>query len=445
MASQLLPHAGGAAAQALLQTVRDDRMRALDWRDKAVQPGWYGRSVADVAADASSLDSLSTPVMTLDRGAMDANLAAMRRWCREAGVSLAPHGKTTMSPSLWADQLAAECWAITVANEPQLRVARGAGVPRVILANLLVRPEALAWLSGELDSDDGFEFFCWVDSVAAVVAMDAALLEAGARRPVNVLIEVGGPGARTGVRSEADALAVADAVSAARTLALAGVCGFEGSVAHEVNGSAFEAVDGFLARIVALHRRLLGRYEVSEPLLSAGGSAFFDRVAAVLGPEGVREGPEVRVVLRSGAYIVHDDGYYRRSTPHTRNTGPELRPGMHLWSRVISMPEPGVAYLDAGKRDMPFDLGLPELQLVRRTGPAGAVEVLPLSGHEMYATNDQHAHVRIPDDSPLQVGDVVRLGLSHPCTAFDKWSLIPVLDDASAARPVVVDLVRTYF
>jgi D-serine deaminase-like pyridoxal phosphate-dependent protein len=118
---------------------------------------------------------------------------------------------------------------------------------------------------------------------------------------------------------------------------------------------------------------------------------------------------------------------------------------MHVWARVISMPEPGIAYLDAGKRDLPVDEGLPELQVIRRTGPDGATTSQELVGHELFATNDQHAHVRVPAGSPLRVGDVVRLGLSHPCTAFDKWSLIPVLDDASAETPVVVDLVRTHF
>jgi D-serine deaminase-like pyridoxal phosphate-dependent protein len=36
---------------------------------------------------------------------------------------------------------------------------------------------------------------------------------------------------------------------------------------------------------------------------------------------------------------------------------------------------------------------------------------------------------------------VVTFGLSHPCTAFDKWSLLPVLDDEDR----VIDAVRTYF
>jgi D-serine deaminase-like pyridoxal phosphate-dependent protein len=426
--------------------VARERSRALDWSDKAVQPAWYGRSIAEVAEARPRLDELSTPMLTLDRHAIDENLLTMSRWCAQAGLSHAPHGKTTMAPALWADQLLAGCWAITVANEPQLRVARGAGVPRVIVANLFLRPAGLAWLAGELDADPGFEFSCWVDSVEAVQIMDAALRAAGVQRRVNVLIEVGHPGARTGVRTLDDALRVTDAVVSAPTLCLAGVAGYEGSVAHEVDEKAIADVDRFLARMVELHRLLLDRYEVREAVLSAGGSTFFDRVAAILGPQDRPGGPvRTRIVLRSGAYIVHDDGYYRATTPQTRGSGPAFRSAMHAWARVISMPEPGVAYLDAGKRDLPFDEGLPELQLIRRTGSEGATTTHALVGHELFATNDQHAHVRVPAGSPMRVGDVVRLGLSHPCTAFDKWSLIPVLDDASAQTPVVVDLVRTYF
>jgi D-serine deaminase-like pyridoxal phosphate-dependent protein len=94
---------------------------------------------------------------------------------------------------------------------------------------------------------------------------------------------------------------------------------------------------------------------------------------------------------------------------------------------------------------VPYDEGLPEVQLFRRRHPDGSVTSTPLSGHEVFNTNDQHAHVRLPVDSPLAVGDVVRLGISHPCTLFDKWSLLPVLDDATTADPVVLDLLRTHF
>lgn len=429
----------------LAEMLAVQRAAPLDWRHKAAPPQWYGRTVDEVLASGPTLDDLSTPQLTLDRTALTDNLAQMGRWCTDAGLSLAPHGKTTMAPALWWEQLEAGSWAISVANEPQLRVARAVGVPRVILANMLLARDALAWLSRELDADPEWSFMCWVDSISAVRLMDEALAAAGARRPVPVLIELGSPGARTGVRTHAGGLDVAAAVRAAPTLVLAGVAGYEGSVAHGTDESSLAAVDNYLRRLVELHRALLGQYGVPEAVLSAGGSAYFDRVETVLAPESGDRGPvKTRVVLRSGAYLVHDDGYYRGVTPHQRGAGPVLRSAMHAWARVLSMPEPGIAYLDAGKRDLPVDEGLPEVQLLRRDEPAGCV-VVPLAGHVIHATNDHHAHVRVPGGSPLRVGDVVRLGLSHPCTALDKWSLIPVVDDASAEVPAVVDLVHTYF
>src|SRR5665647_3398677 len=176
--------------------VERDRSRPLDWSDKAVQPAWYGCSIAEVAEARPKLDQLSTPMMTLDRHAIDENLSTMSRWCAQAGLSQAPHGKTTMAPALWRDQLLAGCWAITVANEPQLRVARGAGVPRVIVANLFLRPAGLTWLAGELAADPGFEFMCWVDSVEAVQIMDAALSAAGSQQRLS-LIHISEPTRRT--------------------------------------------------------------------------------------------------------------------------------------------------------------------------------------------------------------------------------------------------------
>ena len=48
------------------------------------------------------------------------------------------------------------------------------------------------------------------------------------------------------------------------------------------------------------------------------------------------------------------------------------------------------------------------------------------------ALNDQHAYLRCTnndDQSMPQVGDLIALGISHPCTTFDKWRWIPLVDE----------------
>src|SRR5439155_8159705 len=123
------------------------------------------------------------PLLVLDGPAIEHNLTTMAAWCARHGFALAPHGKTTMAPQLFARQLAHGAWAITAPNASQLRVYRAFGVSRVLLANQLVDPAGLLWLAGELDSDPCFEFACWVDSERGVSLMDDALRAADVARP----------------------------------------------------------------------------------------------------------------------------------------------------------------------------------------------------------------------------------------------------------------------
>ncbi|MFJ8435438.1 alanine racemase [Kitasatospora sp. NPDC094019] len=413
----------------------------LDWRFKALPAAAAGLTVRQYLATGPTLSDLGTPLLTLDEGALDHNLRTMARWCADAGVALAPHGKTTMAPALWQAQLDAGSHGITLANLPQLRVARAFGVRRLLLANSLLDPAGLRWLAGELAADADFAFACWVDSVDSVRLMDEALRAAGAERPVEVLVELGGPGGRTGARTVDGAVEIADAVRRAPTLRLAGIGGYEGALAHDASKGGLDTVRGYLRSLVELHGRLAGRYaEDSAPVVTAGGSAYFDLVA-----EELAALPEAFVVLRSGAYLAHDDGFYRGISPLARSgaepgagAGRSLRGALHGWARVVSRPEPQLALLDAGKRDLPFDEGLPEPHLVR-----GGAELTGTAAR-ITALNDQHAFLRDAGDL-APVGAVLRLGISHPCTAFDKWTLIPVLDDASAAEPKVTGLVRTFF
>jgi D-serine deaminase-like pyridoxal phosphate-dependent protein len=351
-----------------------------------------------------------------------------------------------MAPALWQAQLDAGAVGITLANLPQLRVARAFGVQRVLLANALLDPAGLAWIAAELAADPDFAFVCWADSVTAVAQMDAALRAAGVGsgpdpdtdRPVEVLVELGGVGGRTGARSVAEGEDVGRAIQAAPTLRLAGVAGYEGALAHDASPESLGKVRAYLRDLAELHRRLAPAYETDYPIVTAGGSAYFDTVTEMLVPAAVESGGEV--VLRSGAYVIHDDGFYGGISPLSRAvaTGSRekaFRAAMHGWARVVSHPEPQLSLLDGGKRDFPYDEGLPLPQRIRGGGPVSGV---------VTALNDQHTFLRdAGDTAPL--GAVVRFGLSHPCTAFDKWTLIPVLDDADSPDPKVVDLVRTFF
>ncbi|MFJ2580321.1 alanine racemase [Kitasatospora aureofaciens] len=422
------PGIDGAAVAALAD-------EPLDWRFKALPADAWGRTVREWLATGPTLGGLGTPLLTLDAAALDHNLRTMADWCAKAGVALAPHGKTTMAPALWQAQLDAGSHGITLANLPQVRVARAFGVRRILLANTLLDPAGLGWLAAELAADPEFAFVSWVDSTESVRLMDEALRAAGAERPVEVLVELGGPGGRTGARGVDAAVEIAAAVLRAPALRLAGVGGYEGALAHDATADGLATVRGYLKALAELHGRLTRAYpDDAPPIVSAGGSAYFDLVVEELA--GL---PDTFTVLRSGAYLAHDDGFYRGISPLVRGAGDApFRSALHGWARVVSRPEPQLALLDAGKRDLPFDEGLPEPQRVR-----GGAELTGTAAR-ITALNDQHAFLRDAGDL-APVGAVLRLGVSHPCTAFDKWTMIPVLDSADAPEPRVTGLVRTFF
>ncbi|WP_233576149.1 amino acid deaminase [Saccharopolyspora rhizosphaerae] len=384
------------------------------------------------------------PLLTLDTAAVEHNLRTMAAWCDEHGLKLAPHGKTTMAPQLFQRQLEHGAWGITAATTSQLRVYRAFGVQRILFANELVDPQGLAWLSRELDADPDFSFCCYADSLRGVELMAAALTEHGGTRQVDVLVEFGVAGGRTGARTVSQARAVAAAVAAEPRLRLVGVSGYEGEVAHDVETSSLSAIDGYLDEFRALVVEFgeAGYFDqLDEVIVSAGGSAYFDQVAEALTrpwPEGLPVVP----VLRSGGYLLHDDGFYRVRSPFGREhrlAGAEspFRPAMRIWAQVMSQPEADLALLTMGRRDVSFDQGLPEPQVVR--GSDGEIRTLVADSCHVSGLADQHAFLTLTG-ADVRVGDWVGFGLSHPCTVLDKWTLIPVVEGDE-----VVDLVRTYF
>ncbi|MFE7984000.1 amino acid deaminase [Streptomyces cellulosae] len=405
-------------------------------RFKGLPPDAADLTVGELAAQRRNLftGGFTTPVLALSAERLEHNLAALETFAERHGLAFAPHGKTSMAPQLFHRQIERGAWGITLAVPHQVRVAREFGVERVFLANELVDAAALRWIAAEQDADPAFRFVCYVDSVRGVELMDAAL--AGASRPVDVVVELAaGEGARTGVRTEAECAALADAVSAARTLRLVGAAGYEG----EVPRADPERVRAWLRRLVALAVDFdkAGRFAgLDEIVVSAGGSAWFDAVADVFAEVPELSAPVLKL-LRSGAYVSHDDGHYERLTPFNRVPQEGgLEPAFRLWTQVVSRPSAEQAFTNAGKRDAAYDLDLPVARVVRRDGTER-----PATGIEVTGLSDQHAWLRTSSEADVEVGDWVGLGLSHPCTSFDKWALIPVAE----ADGTVVDYIRTFF
>ncbi len=391
---------------------------------------------------------LPLPVALLKQAAVAGNGEWMRRFIQATGVRLAPHGKTTMSPQLFRRQLLDGAWAITLATVFQVQVARRFGISRVLLANELVGRAELDYVLKELARDPEFDFYSLVDSEAGVANLEHAARATGAARPLQVLVECGMARRRAGCRTIAEALAVARAAAkAAPWLALRGVEGFEGIAGGADQQDREGHVRAFLDFMVATARKCSAErlFAPGPVILTAGGSAFFDLVAEILGAADI--GQETMTVLRSGCYLTQDSAQYEQAfrrilerSNAAREVAGRLSNALELWSYVLSRPEPTRVILGLGKRDASYDDVLPRPLAWFRRGLHTRPEPFSLSP-PVVTLNDQHAFVDVNRDSPLGVGDMVAVGISHPCTTFDKWQLLPVVDD----NYNVVDAIRTFF
>ena len=433
------------------RALEQEMTRVLDGTTKGVPhtaSAGAALTTADVARQDWSLlrEDLPFPAAVIRLSALNNNLRWMQRYASEHGLLIAPHGKTTMAPQLFDLQMKHGAWGITVATANQLRVCRRFGVQRVFMANQLIGWQDIEYVSDELSRDPEFEFYCLVDSIEGVERLDRVAV-VRSDNPINVLVEIGLPGGRCGCRTLEEAVAVLDAATASGTASLRGIECFEGIAVSDCSGEDKKKIDAFFSLFASVygHCRAHKCFDARGPaILSAGGSAYFDIVARVLGDMAA---DDARVLLRSGCYLTHDSLFYRRLAERFDARSAEhgqqemgLQPALEVWGQVQSVPEEGLAIVNVGKRDISHDIELPCVQARVRPGADEAPVELG-DGWTVKALNDQHAYLGVPAEADVAVGDLIGFGISHPCTTFDKWRLVWLVDDDYR----VAGAVWTYF
>ena len=404
---------------------------------------------ADLAATGWNVlnGDLPLPLAVLKREALAHNIAWMQRFAAERGVDMAPHGKTTMSPQLFKRQLDAGAWGLTFANVTQAGLGVAAGAHRILIANQVLDDADLGGIQALLAQHSGLRIVFLVDSQAQLGLIEAWFAVHADAAPFEVMLEIGVEGGRTGCRNDGQAATLARCLRASPAVRLAGIECYEGLAAKGNTAADAPSADALMDRVQALARLAdaEGLFQTDhEVLLSAGGSAIFDLVAGRL---KLSLGRPVRGLLRSGCYITHDHGHYGRMLAAVAQRcgcapADTLRPALEVWALVQSRPEPGLAIVAAGRRDLSFDIEMP-IPFAR--APRGVLAPQPIPpSWKITGLNDQHAYLRwAPADEALApvVGERIGLGISHPCTTFDKWAWMPIVDQGYR----VVDAITTRF
>ncbi len=386
---------------------------------------------------------LPMPLAVVRQTALAHNLHWMQDFAKSQGVDIAPHGKTTLSPQLFQRQLGAGAWGMTVANVTQLQIAVASGAKNCLIANQVIAAVDLTQIAALKRQHPGLRIVFLVDSVAQLALIERWRVSNALSPGFEVLLELGVQGGRTGCRNHEDALHLAYRLHASPAVHLVGIECYEGLAATGQSEADAPYVQDLMRRLeaVALACDEKGLFEADEVLVTAGGSAVFDLVASHLKPK-LRK--PVRGLLRSGCYLTHDQGNYKRmmgAMARRMRCGDGLHAALEVWAAVQSLPEPGLAILTAGKRDISYDQEMPSvLRFCRRDSQD--LQAAPASWR-VAALNDQHAYLQglASDISQLQLGDLICLGISHPCTTFDKWRWMPLVDESYN----VVDAIVTCF
>ena len=402
------------------------KKQTIEISNKGFPLSSYGKSAEQFLATKPNIFSsgFQFPIMVLKEKALKHNIDRMARFCKSVGAELAPHVKTTMSPQIAQMQVDAGAFALTIANFWQAEIFRSFGFKKLIIANEVLDPTAIAAIA-RLNSKQAAEIIFYVDSIAGLEIVKKYTPKDGIQ---NLFIEIGADNGRGGIRDLDLVTKISKNISEDSRLRLRGVTGFEGAVPNAARTSAGEdSVTKFCQKIVAAANNAYQYKSENEFIISAGGSAYFEIVASELNKF---EKPKI-LLLRSGGYVTHDSKYYEGIYPF-RDTNDCLLPAIEVWAQVISAPEKDFGVLNLGKRDVGCDLHNP-IPVAKYSN-----KFSKFSG-EIEKLNDQHGFMRSKEE--FAISELIGLGISHPCTTFDKWRLIPLINEDYD----VIDCIQTFF
>ncbi|MGF1837442.1 amino acid deaminase [Vibrio atlanticus] len=396
------------------------------------EKGQKGRAVSQSENGIYRLvdEDISLPVAIIKQSALTNNLNWMQSFADHHQVKLSPHGKTSMTPAFFRQQLKNGAWGITVATPAQAEIAAMAGAKKIIMANQLVGKTNMAIVE-QLISEFDVDFYCCVDSSINVQQLSQYF--ANTQQTLKVLIEFGVPGGRCGCRSPQEVLELAQFIQDTPTLSLAGIEVYEG-VIHSDN--AEQDIRTFLNQALTSVESLTSDGLITgQPIITGAGSAWYDVVA-----ECLANLTDYLAIIRPGCYAIHDTGIYldaqskvlqraQVNQGYACELGGDLESALEVWAYVISRPEPTKLVVGLGKRDVAFDAGLPIAERGYRNG-----EAISVKGLTATAVMDQHTFVETDGSSEIEVGDMIAFSTSHPCLTFDKWRYIAISDDDHQVR-----------
>ncbi|MFT3727395.1 MAG: DSD1 family PLP-dependent enzyme [Terricaulis sp.] len=346
-----------------------------------------------------SRGELNTPVLVIERGTLERNIATMAAFAKASGVALRPHAKTHKSVDIAKLQIAAGAVGVCCAKLGEAEALAEGGVQTILITSPVVTPQAIERLIALHECIDGLSVVA--DNADNVSALAAAAKHA--KEPLLVVVDIDPGIRRTGVPSLEAAVALAQQIAAASPLKFAGVQFYCGAQQH-IEGyadrrSAIEERTGYLKSIVDA----LAAVGLKPPLVTGGGT----------GTHQIDAGLGVLNEWQVGSYVFMDRQY--NDCDLNGDAQQPFDNSLFVDAHVVSANAPGMATLDSGFKSMATDGGPPRIA-------SGA----PVGGMFVFM-GDEHAALIAPDFHP-KIGDLVSLAVPHCDPTVNLYDYYHVVD-----------------
>jgi D-serine deaminase-like pyridoxal phosphate-dependent protein len=331
-------------------------------------------TIADPWAD------VETPALLLDMGAVERNIAKMATFFEGRECRLRPHAKTHKLPMIARKQIEAGAIGVTCARLDEAEAMLCSGIESVLIANEIVGASKIRRLVRL--SRLGEIILCVDDIQNARNISDAAGAIGG---KMNVLVEVNVGMDRCGVLPGEPTLDFVREVSGLGHLVFRGLMGYEGGLFIEDRSEKERRCRESNAVLVET-AKLVEENGFPVEIVSSGGSNTYGLTGAY---PGITE-------VQVGSYVTMDS--------HNREFGIDFEQALTVLTTVISRASADRLVVDAGKKAVSSDFGLPSFAM-----PGLSIRMLC----------EEHGIVDIADPwMNIEIGDKLEIVPSHGCTTI---------------------------
>lgn len=323
-----------------------------------------------------TLREIDTPALLLDLDAMERNLSRMAQFFAAGPTRLRPHYKNHKCPALARRQIEAGAIGMTCATFAEAEALISNGITDILISSELASDRKIGRFV-EFAREGDVKVV--VDNPKTVSALGTAMRKAG--QPLSVLVNVNVGQNRTGAKPGAPVLELARQVLA-EGLDFRGLMGYEGHVAHQVEGpekeAAYHQAMGSLMKCCCLLRE----NGIAVEIVSTGGTGTHHLTPRF---PGITE-------FQAGSYLMMDTEYTK--------TCKDFELALTVLGTVISKTEGERVVVDAGLKSISGEHGLPVVK---------GREVLRLR-----KLNAEHGIIDLLDSSvPVDVGDLMELWVQY--------------------------------